>query len=469
MNNYTHTTTANTVEQYCKTNIKSTSRLPRQRRIIAFGDIHGDFDAMLVCLCHLAKVVKTQTFYRDDRWVTGYRWVGGDTCVIILGDMIDRFRPNATVLDKFNMTPGEMPHDEEKIIDFLNFLSVQAHRDGGKVLKILGNHEMMNLRQEFKYASPHARQARYGSSQVSRAEYFKPGGEGALKIIACGTVPIAIVGDYIFVHGGILPGLVHELQQQGLKDIFQECTDIVEKAFKGLPLTQKEQDTLATLESRQYSSNNITESTSFFWERRLGGNHHNMSRIQVCTAIRIAFMMLGLSSDKTRIVIGHCPQSDRNMMNMNENSENLSWKFKNVESYDKYRTVFTNPSELIGASSRVPFGINYDCKNGNNNGQVWRTDVAMSRAFDFHQDFRFKNANHLESVLLSRRPQVLEILWDADENKYQEKVIVSNRDLPRWWIDRHDTQLNPTRSHPVNSTPSNSIHIRIDYPDKLHN
>lgn len=466
MTNYNYRTTEKEVESYCNKNIKSTSRLPRQRRIIAFGDLHGDFDAMLVCLCHLAKVVKTHTFYRDNQWITGYKWVGGDTCVVILGDMIDRFRPNATILDKNNMTPGELPHDEEKIIDFLNYLSVQAHRDGGKVLKILGNHEMMNLRQEFKYATPHAQQARYGSSQVSRGDYFKPGGEGAIKIISCGAVPIAIIGDYIFVHGGILPGLVNELQQQGLKDIFQECTNIVEKAFKGIPLTQKEQETLSTLESQQYSNiNNISDSTSFFWERRLGGNYYNMSRSQICTAIRVAFMMLGLSSDKTRIVIGHCPQSDRNMTNMHANSENMSWKFKNIESADKHRTVFSNPSELISASSGVPFGINYDCKNNNSLGQVWRTDVAMSRAFDFQQDIQIHNDhishghhrgyNHLEAVLLNRRPQVLEILWDSDKNEYQEKVIVSNNDLPRWWMD--------------DVTNGSDIRVKIDYPSNLDN
>ena len=452
-----------TNQWFCDRYIKTTASFPPRRRIIAFGDLHGDFDALIMCLCQLAKVVTTtpvtpavtptaQNHTRE----THYHWTGKDTCVVILGDMLDRFRPKATILDHNNMTPGEKPYDEDKIIDLLNFLNVQAHLEGGMVLKILGNHEMMNLREEFKYATPHARQALYGHSGVSRSEYFKPGGEGANKIISCGAVPLARIGDYIFVHGGILPGIVRELQQQGLKDIFQECADITYKAFKGHPLTAAEQETLNTLESKTTSNpEDIDNATSFLWERRLGGNY-NMSRKQVCIALKTAFKMLGLSSTETRIVVGHCPQSDRAESFA---TENVSWKFNHVESADKHRTVLSSPSELINQSSGIPFGINHDCPTASGSGQVWRTDVAMSRAFDFMQDIgesavppdhsiyddssntNHTNHDHLDYLLLNRRPQVLEINWDKNTNQYTEKVILSNKDLPRWWKDGKKTRV----------------------------
>ena len=444
-----------TNQWFCDRYIKTTAAFSPRRRIIAFGDLHGDFEALLVCLCQLSKVVATTTTSRGNIQETHYHWTGKDTCVVILGDMIDRFRPNATILDHNNMTPGEQPYDEDKILDLLNFLNVQAHMEGGMVLKILGNHELMNLREEFKYATPHAQQAQYGHSGVSRSEYFKPGGDGANKIISCGAVPLARIGDYVFVHGGILPGIVRELQQQGLKDIFQECADITYKAFKGQPLTAAEQETLDTLESKTTSNpDNINKATSFLWERRLGGNY-NMSRKQVCIALRTAFKLLGLSSTETRIVVGHCPQSDRIDSFA---TENVSWKFTNVESADKHRTVLSNPSELIDQASGIPFGINHDCPTESLMGQVWRTDVAMSRAFDFRQDLDDYEGHsqhhsnqedsqphckhdHLDHLLLNRRPQVLEINWDKNTNQYTEKVILSNKDLPRWWKDGDTTRV----------------------------
>ena len=51
--------------------------LPPVRRIIAIGDIHGDFRALIKCL-RLAKLV-------NERW----EWIGGDTVVIQLGDQVD--------------------------------------------------------------------------------------------------------------------------------------------------------------------------------------------------------------------------------------------------------------------------------------------------------------------------------------------------------------------------------------------
>lgn len=444
---YNYATANHPIECLCKDFIKTNATFGKQRRVIVFGDLHGDFDALVVCLQHLAKVIEIKIVYTNNKKETHYTWIGQDTCVVILGDMLDRYRPDGTILDENNMTPGETPYEEDNIIDLLNFLNVQAHLVGGMVLKILGNHELMNLRHDFKYASPHAQQARYGTTGMSRKDYFRPGGEGAVKMISCGTVPIAIIGDYIFVHGGVLPGIVRELQQQGLKNIFQECADIMYKAFMGTPLTDAEKKTLNTLESRQYSSKNIDASTSFLWERRLGG-HQQMSRKQVCIALRMAFKLLGLSTTRTRIVVGHCPQSERTM---SLNTENMSWRFINVESADQHRTVFTNPSALINASTGVPFGINYDCPTSTHAGfgQVWRTDVAMSRAFDFEHDRQAlnnsNNSDHLDFLLLNRRPQVLEILWDKHTDEYTEKVIVANKDLPRWWRD------------------GDNIHVRVKY------
>ena len=48
------------------------------RRIVAIGDIHGDFDALLVAL-YKAEVID----------LNGH-WIGGDTKVIQVGDLLDK-------------------------------------------------------------------------------------------------------------------------------------------------------------------------------------------------------------------------------------------------------------------------------------------------------------------------------------------------------------------------------------------
>lgn len=84
-------------------------------RLVAVGDIHGDYDA-LVAILQEAGVIDS------DR-----RWVAGDTVLVQTGDFLDR-GPKV-----------------REIMDLLMTLEGQAEEQGGRVVVLLGNHEMMNL------------------------------------------------------------------------------------------------------------------------------------------------------------------------------------------------------------------------------------------------------------------------------------------------------------------------------------
>ena len=93
-------------------------------RIVAVGDLHGDFGAWQQ-IARAAGLVDA-----------GGHWAGGRTTLVQLGDILDR-QP-----------------DSLKIVRNLQQLQKEAPRAGGKVIVVLGNHEAMNLLGDFRYTTP---------------------------------------------------------------------------------------------------------------------------------------------------------------------------------------------------------------------------------------------------------------------------------------------------------------------------
>jgi hypothetical protein len=94
------------------------------QRIIAVGDLHGDYQA-----------------WRDIARGAGLidlkgHWAGGKTIFVQLGDVTDR------------------EPDSLKIIRSLQQLQKEASRKGGKTIVVLGNHEAMNLIGDNRYTAP---------------------------------------------------------------------------------------------------------------------------------------------------------------------------------------------------------------------------------------------------------------------------------------------------------------------------
>lgn len=91
-------------------------------RIVAIGDIHGDYDAYLSVL-QTAGVV-------DQRG----RWKAGTTHLVQTGDIPDR------------------GPDTRKIIELMAQLAKEAKKRGGRVHNLMGNHEAMNVYGDLRYA-----------------------------------------------------------------------------------------------------------------------------------------------------------------------------------------------------------------------------------------------------------------------------------------------------------------------------
>jgi len=90
-------------------------------KIIAVGDIHGDYEAYFEVLFAAELVDQTGD------------WIGGKTIFVQTGDVADR------------------GPDSRKIIEHLQALQKQARKKGGKVISLIGNHEAMNMTADLRY------------------------------------------------------------------------------------------------------------------------------------------------------------------------------------------------------------------------------------------------------------------------------------------------------------------------------
>ncbi len=178
-------------------------------RVVAVADVHGDlvnFKAML----RDAGIMDAQD-----------RWIAGDTVLVQTGDVLDK------------------GPDSRGVLELLMSLEEQAGKAGGKLVTVLGNHEIMNIAGDLRYVSaeewasyadadaPQRRQAALaqwkawtkrrgaGVSPAMEAEWLERhplgfieqreafGPRGRYGKWLRGHPVVAQVGDTVFLHGGL--------------------------------------------------------------------------------------------------------------------------------------------------------------------------------------------------------------------------------------------------------------------------
>jgi hypothetical protein len=114
------------------------------QRIVAIGDIHGDFD-QLVGLLRAAELIDARN-----------KWTGGKSHLVQTGDMLDR------------------GPDSQKVMKLLIELEPEAKKAGGAIHVLIGNHEAMNIYGDLRYvpASEYASYVTPKSEQL-RDELFR--------------------------------------------------------------------------------------------------------------------------------------------------------------------------------------------------------------------------------------------------------------------------------------------------------
>lgn len=140
-------------------------------RIVAVGDVHGDFDQFVKTL-RASKVIDE----KND-------WIGGKTHLVQVGDVLDR------------------GPDSRKAMDLLMKLEEEAPKAGGMVHALIGNHEAMVLMGNLSYMNLEEEKA-FGGPNEYREAMSAQGKYG--RWIRSHNAVIKI-NDLVFVHAGITP------------------------------------------------------------------------------------------------------------------------------------------------------------------------------------------------------------------------------------------------------------------------
>ncbi|KAL3625758.1 Glycosylated integral ER membrane protein [Castilleja foliolosa] len=277
------------------------------RRIVAVGDLHGDLDKARYAL-QMAGVLSS-----DGQDV----WVGGQTVLVQLGDILDR---------------GE---DEIAIFSLFKSLHMQAKLDGGAVFQVNGNHETMNVEGDFRFVDSggfyecadfleHLETCGHNWEQafvdwiheskrwkerrnvqlsswgpwdlvkrqkgvIARSILLRPGGPLAAEFA---QHPVILkVNDWVFCHGGILPHHV----EYGIERMNRE----VSYWMKGLSM-EDEYPQMPLLATRGYDS--------VVWSRLYSREMSELDDYQINQIQTILGETLEAVGAKA-MVVGHTPQA----------------------------------------------------------------------------------------------------------------------------------------------------------------
>ena len=343
---------------YCKKYKYYPSIISSKKRIIVFGDLHGDFD-LTIRLLKLAKLVDSKN-----------SWIGNDTYVVQVGDQLDNCRPNEKKCNELNSEINEYVKETEaediKLLKFLTKLDMEANKYNGAVISLLGNHEIMNVMgnmnyvsyndvEKFKnYVDKSKPSLKFNSGKEGRIHAFKPGNEYA-KLLACTRIPAIIIGSFIFVHAGIINEFVEKLDIKNRNDLFK-INYIMRKWL--LNMIDKN-NVINIINNANYS---------MFWDRILGAIPPNMNNNDPKCVKYLDKVLQLFKVDK--MIIGHTPQFVHNNK-----------------------------------------GINSTCGE-----KLWRVDFGGSFGFNKF-DESFNKNKHIDD---SRKAQILEILNDSEINILKE-------------------------------------------------
>lgn len=259
-----------------------------KKRIVAIGDIHGDFDMFITALIK-AKVISTQKISEDKQKIL-YKpvWIGGNTIVVQMGDLLDSGGRQNSIESTIN--------DELLILKALEDIDKLARKDGGRCISLIGNHELMNLRGDFRYATDNTIKmfdVFVNGQQHNRKSLFQPGGILATKLAEL-CYGIVKINDWVFVHAGFLPK--HLKHTMSLEENFKEINQLVKNIFM-------KPNAIQSLTSEQL--NLIFGREGIFWTRKLSEDGFSCKEIEDKL---LSFTPINLN--KGGIVVGHTAQID---------------------------------------------------------------------------------------------------------------------------------------------------------------
>ena len=242
----------NNLNEICKKYPYLPTFVEKVDRIIGIGDIHGDLDLTINFLkvgklideinedefkineCIKIPMNMTAKEFQDNYNILSeilmttkkgtfkhfkyFKWIGNNTNVVQVGDQIDRCRPfsNSDCMDDGITIDDE--NSDLLIMEIFDCLHKIALNFNGAVYSLIGNHEVMNFDGDFRYVSQR------GIIDYSNNDLIHERNEEFNKLrkkFACSRNAIIVIGNYIFVHGGLSHLLISEYKLEDINEIIR--------------------------------------------------------------------------------------------------------------------------------------------------------------------------------------------------------------------------------------------------------
>jgi hypothetical protein len=410
-------------------------------KVFSLSDIHGDIQSFIIALRDCAKVIRKKlkpvtskpTFadeteerifnlnnYTDFNKDTydenmesilnldlnkdehiyindlNYEWCGGNTHVVICGDIIDPFRDDKhhkNCIKTGGLACSYYPQIELKILMFINAINIQASLTGGKIVKLLGNHEACNIitNPNFNYNIAYSYKEDQNKGYykgISRTDTFQVGQPGFNLLFEGGCGVLIKINNTIFVHGDLVESY----------DIYDDLNQFInnpqERNQKNwddkfcLVIMVESSPLFETLFGRDRGDRKIID--KIISQKNIGNDKLEK---EFCDKLIGSFMkfksngkIITEDANELKLVIGHCPQSWSSTYTLTANET-----YSELINQDDVMQVFGN--DIYSGKSvfdrkdnrRRIFGISTQCLIPNTRlNRIYRVDIASSRGLDYY-------------------------------------------------------------------------------------
>lgn len=344
-----------------KNNLMGVFEPEEHDKIYVIGDVHGDYACFIHCLvdlCEVCNITEIENIYNENKEYLEWK-LNNTSTVIFCGDLMDRKRFDHVLDDECS---------DVYILKTLLRLKKEAIQNGGNVIIISGNHEMMNITTPDYTLYVSDKNKIINFETMTNVEFINEYIKNSYAWV--------VINDILLCHGGLCSDYLNYLNKihPNIKGI--EIVNYINKAYKIFftNFNYKNIDVNGEYYELFIKQQEKESEQNIFWCRMWGYNSHTQELFNKTV------QKIGCN----KMIVAHCPQ-------------------------------FLDKTE--------PKMINFEYEN-NGKYNLARIDLGMSRSFDYNKEDKFMY--YLE-YHFNRKMSVLKLNIKNGEAYFDLKSIITKK------------------------------------------